>query len=657
MYVYMIALILSCSGMSVRAMSTLSQARFFAAHHAEDIPAENRDEFNPSYVQFYENMEPGLVRRFLQAIGVVKTFAHGIDVNEFRKDLKAVVNQRELAGYTEKHVRILPVKKGEKIILFGALQGQVHSLIRGLSELESQGLLSDDFSLADNCYLIFNGDVIGRSPYNLEIIELMVALLYKNPERVIYIRGVYEEENYGENVLINFLRALNEHHQHERYTLINLIKRLFATLPVAVYLNYSQGKELLRISGVGRENNRINERMMGDFFESPQEHGGMYRIRYAVPVKQPVHVRAVIKNMDTYYDYVPHDGVKLLEPFGGATVWGIFSSPSRLAALVSKFYMDVFSIITVGDSLKEVTLTVYNRDKRSQEPFMQHKQYLVYGTEEIAPGKTAAETIRDEIVLGSSLDLTKRVGALGKAVRQGVSVALQECNTTDGVQGKKLKVIMLDDGYDPAQFSANFDYLMREEKVSTFVLPVGSPTLESTADILKTDAVAVLFPVSGAQEFRSPALRSVINWRASYRDELHALLPYLMEKHHPKRFVIFYQDDIYGTGPLEVTKKLLQNYAVEEIVEIPYSRHTTEFKDVAEKIIAAKPDAIALFSASEPTKEMIRQLGIGPLVGVQVFGLSFLADETFKRFSKDFGYRYLFSSVVPDPKTSDVPIV
>jgi len=650
-------------------MFSLTQARQFAAQHVEDIASENKDEYNPVYSNFYETMEPRLITRLLQVVGFGKEEAHGIDIALFKKSLNSLIQLRELEGFFGNYVKKLSVKPGDKLIVWGPLQGSVHSLIRGLTELEQMGILADDLSLrADNCHLIFNGNLIGRSPYNLEILELMVGLMLKNPERVTYVRGTYESENYGENFNIEFLRALFENNLENRYSLASLLKRFINTLPMALYINYENGAEVLRISGVGREYKDIDERMMDDFLANPAavrttglsapvRHPEIYRLDNKKPSQGMVHVRVLIKGMDSYTEYVPVDGLKLLEPYGGATVWGVFSAPNRLSGIVSEFYTDAFSVITLGTTLHDTIIAVYNRDKRTLEPFAEHKRFLMYGGDELAPGVTPDQVTKDTILLGSSLDLTKRVAATGKAVRQGIMAAINECNSNRGPGGKRVKVIMLDDGYEPARTLDNFEYLMKYEKINTFLLPVGSPTLEMSMDFLKASSVAVLFPVSGSSELRSEALKSVINVRASYHDEVQVLLPFLMEKYQPKRFVIFYQDDIYGNGPLKDAREILKQYGITELVEIPYSRHTTDFKDVVDKIVAAKPDALGLFSASEPTKEMIRQLGIGPLVGVRVFGLSFLADETFKKFSEDFGYKYVFSCVVPNPKNSTLPLV
>src|ERR1700731_4298558 len=68
----------------------------------------------------------------------------------------------------------------------------------------------------------------------------------------------------------------------------------------------------------------------------------------------------------------------------------------------------------------------------------------------------AAEPVSPpEIVFGMSTVLTGPAANLAKEMRQGVLAGLGRVNRGGGVNGRKLRLIVLDDGYEPARTPLN----------------------------------------------------------------------------------------------------------------------------------------------------------------------------------------------------------
>lgn len=653
-----LACVLACNFTdSTCAVETLAQVAKYSKAHSEFIDSDYKGGPNEVYYPYFENyfvaQKPSFWTRLLQWFGYGKT-NDLFDTAHVKQLIYEVIQRRELEAFYGKHVVTLPLGAGEHLVVFGDLQGAFHSFVRDLLELEKLGIVSDDFKIKQGYYFVFNANVIGRTPYNLELLAIILTLMQKNPAQVIYIRGAYEDENYGGQSFTRQLFNLGELNAKDKNSLGSLFERFLNTLPYAAYVNYKEGKELFRISGYGRDREAINERMMGNYFKRPATETFVYRLENKLPASHDIHVRAMIKSVDGTEDIIAPEAIKLLDPYGGATTWTSFSSPTQLHNKISNFYNDSFIIIDLGENLSDAIINVYSRDIRTDDPFVQTKRFMLQRGDELLPGMKPQD-VRNTINIGSTLDLTKIVAITGRAVRQGILSCVQEHNKQQG-QEPKLKVFILDDGYSPAKAHENIDYLMQEEKIDIFLLPVGSPTLYASLDLLKAGSIVTLFPVTGAQEFRVPDLPGIINLRASYREEVYALVPYLIKRHAAKRFVFFYQDDVYGMTPMQVAREILLEQGITEWTEIPYNRNTTDFKEVVERIIKAQPDALGLFSSAAPTAEMLRQLGIRPLVGIQVFGTSFLADDAFKRFSEDLGYKYVFARAVPNPQESDWPI-
>lgn len=644
--------------------SSLTQLQKFAQSHPADVVPENTveptgvvDEYKPSFLRFYRANKPSFVNKTKQFFGLSQKSTE-LDIASFTKKLAEIVRTRELDGFIERHVSLLNAKPGDSLVIIGDIQGGFHSLVRDLTQLHALGIIDDSLRVTDSYHsLIINTNLIGRTPYNLECLDVIITLMQNNPQHVFYIQGLHENKNFW--LVSNLQQHLAELGEGdlEKPTIGRLLNQFFNTLPLAIYVSYKKGNEILRISGAGRDFFEIDERNMNNFFqEEPTAFETSYRVANKIPSKN-IHIRALIRSMDGYSEFKENDGLTLLNPQGGATTWAVFSSPTRFHQLINKFYYDAFAIVTLGKQLNQTTIKLYNRDTRTNEPFVVRDQYYLVSAEKIDPTKKSNKP-HTIVKVGSTMDLTKSIANMGKALSQGILACLDIYNEKiNAKNGKKLNVMILDDWYTPSKAREDIDYLMKEEHVDIMMLTLGTPTLQASFEFLKTGEITVLFPVTGSIVFRNQNLPGVINLRMSYQDEVNELIPYVMGKFGAKNFAFFYQNDSYGIGALEEARKFLKSKGITKWTELPYNRNTTDFKETIKKIKDVQPDALGLFSASASTREMLRQLGVEPLVSTQLFGLSFLVDQAFEDYVKKGGLQYVFARAVPSPWTSTLPIV
>src|ERR1700679_2553028 len=81
---------------------------------------------------------------------------------------------------------------------------------------------------------------------------------------------------------------------------------------------------------------------------------------------------------------------------------------------------------------------------------------------------------KDEILLGSVLDLSGPVASIGVPVREGQDMAIQAANDAGGVNGRKIRIIYADSGYDPKKAIVATQKLVNDDHVFAFVGQVGS---------------------------------------------------------------------------------------------------------------------------------------------------------------------------------------
>src|ERR1700746_2095470 len=102
-----------------------------------------------------------------------------------------------------------------------------------------------------------------------------------------------------------------------------------------------------------------------------------------------------------------------------------------------------------------------------------------------------------EIVIGTHQDLSGPIKVWGVPVSNGMKMAVEEINAAGGINGRKLKLILEDSGYDPKRAVLATQKMVERDKVFAMVGPMGSPTVLAAQDILFDAGVLQLFPLTG----------------------------------------------------------------------------------------------------------------------------------------------------------------
>ena len=102
---------------------------------------------------------------------------------------------------------------------------------------------------------------------------------------------------------------------------------------------------------------------------------------------------------------------------------------------------------------------------------------LVTGTSALAEEGVSA----DKIVFGQATALEGPASALGQGMRIGLEAAFAEINKAGGINGRKLELKSVDDGYEPTKSIGVVKKLLEEDKVFAIAGAVGTPTSAATS--------------------------------------------------------------------------------------------------------------------------------------------------------------------------------
>jgi len=263
---------------------------------------------------------------------------------------------------------------------------------------------------------------------------------------------------------------------------------------------------------------------------------------------------------------------------------------------------------------------------------------------------------QDRIVFGQSAVFEGPSAELGRGMRDGLLAAFGEANRAGGVHGRRLELLVLDDGYEPERAITNVDQLINKDRVFGIVGEVGTPTSRAVQPITTAAGVPFFGPFTGAEFLRDTSLRNVINVRASYNQETETWARYLVDNLGLNRIAVLYQDDSFGRAGLKGLRKALRERKLELVAEGTYMRNTTAVKRGLLTIRKAKPQAVAIVGAYQPSAEFIRiahRLGLKPIfINISFVGSEALAVELGKA-----GKDVIVSQVVPLPEDPERLIV
>ena len=97
----------------------------------------------------------------------------------------------------------------------------------------------------------------------------------------------------------------------------------------------------------------------------------------------------------------------------------------------------------------------------------------------VAPVAEAQPPIR----IGSSVAQTGANAALGQSQLRGYQLCVKHANDKGGVLGRKLELVLYDNGSDPATAVRLYEKLITQDKVDLVLGPNGSPSTEAVANV------------------------------------------------------------------------------------------------------------------------------------------------------------------------------
>ncbi len=223
------------------------------------------------------------------------------------------------------------------------------------------------------------------------------------------------------------------------------------------------------------------------------------------------------------------------------------------------------------------------------------------------PAQTGAQgVLPKEIVIGSHADLSGPLKPWGAAVRNGLTLAIEEANQAGGINGRKVRLIVRDDAYDPAKAAEAARTLAEQDRVFAIVSPLGTPTAKAAMDQALLGGVLYLFPLTASEEAFLPPDPLKFALTPSHTMEVQEGLRRILNSRGSLKTSVLASADAFGREVKQGVENELQRRGRGLVAEATFGPEDTEFEMPLERLRAQATELVVLGTDAQQALAVMR---------------------------------------------------
>ncbi|MBS0429456.1 MAG: ABC transporter substrate-binding protein [Proteobacteria bacterium] len=211
-----------------------------------------------------------------------------------------------------------------------------------------------------------------------------------------------------------------------------------------------------------------------------------------------------------------------------------------------------------------------------------------------------------EIRLGMTLPLTGAAAAYG-ALGRTFEAHFAEVNDAGGVNGRKIRVFLADDGFAPNRSLEQVRRLVERDQVLAIVGQTGTATSLATRKYLNDAKVPQIFVLSGAPTYTNDIEQYPwsLPWLPAYRIEGSVIAKHIATARPGAKLGVLYQNDDAGKGFLTGLKAAVRAGQIVKEESFEATDPTVDSQVLALK--AAGADTLVVFGIPKSTAQALRR--------------------------------------------------
>jgi ABC-type branched-subunit amino acid transport system substrate-binding protein len=271
----------------------------------------------------------------------------------------------------------------------------------------------------------------------------------------------------------------------------------------------------------------------------------------------------------------------------------------------------------------------------------------------------AAAHVQADIVIAQSAPLTGVAAGAGEGLVLGTRIYFEHANAEGGVNGQKLIHLVKDDGYKIEDTVKNTNEFIADPKVMALTGYYGTDNVLELfkRGVFDNTPLPLVGITSGARLLREPLNPNIFHVRASYAEEIEAIVRHVANL-GTKRIAVFYEENPFGEAGLRAVEDAVKKRNLALVARATYEPHSTDVANAVKDVVASNPDTVIMVAITQATAAFVKDYskagGHGFLFNMSTANL----DGLIKAVGNPALLNGLgISQVLPYPYSATLPVV
>jgi branched-chain amino acid transport system substrate-binding protein len=233
----------------------------------------------------------------------------------------------------------------------------------------------------------------------------------------------------------------------------------------------------------------------------------------------------------------------------------------------------------------------------------------------------AAWANKPDMLIGQSAPLSGVMAPTMLGVFGGQQMAFDEVNRRGGIAGRRVRLVILDDAFDPKRTLANARELVEQQEVLALFGTVGTAQTAAVLPYIAEKHVPLISAYSGSPALRVQPNPYFFTTQASYADELVKMVRNLKSV-QATRIAVVYQNNDFGKLLLPLAEKVILSEGCTVAAARPLVVTGADAVNVAQSLAGVRPQAVIMIVAGPAVVSYVRANRAHLGVPVYTFSLS-----------------------------------
>lgn len=221
---------------------------------------------------------------------------------------------------------------------------------------------------------------------------------------------------------------------------------------------------------------------------------------------------------------------------------------------------------------------------------------------------------KNEIVIGTIQDLSGPLAAYSKETLNGMNMRLEETNAAGGVNGRKIRLLVEDSGYDTKKAMLAAQKLAQSDKIFAVLGSMGTTIALTTQQVFMDAGVVNLFPLGSARGLYDPP-EMKFAFSVPYFQQGRGIVKSLDATKADRKWCSLVQDDDLGTELMSGVDSAMKQVNKTVSERTTYKRGSTDFSSQVARLKSAGCDTVILGTTLRETVGTLneaKKIGFAP---------------------------------------------